>query len=55
MWLHRKKGNVEPASQLLTSPTLVDIFGTSKTYTGMISGNGLQVYIHITRYNSIFT
>jgi hypothetical protein len=50
MWLHRKKGNVEPASQLLTSPTLVDIFGTSKTYTNMISGSGLQVY---TSYNPL--
>jgi len=45
MWLHRKKGNVEPASQITTSPTLVDEFGANATvYTNMISGSGLQVY-----------
>ena len=46
MWLHRKKGSVEPASQVTTFPTLVTGFGTPITYTGMIDGSGLQIFVN---------
>jgi hypothetical protein len=44
MWLHRKKGSVAPDSQITQYPTLVTGFGLPQTYTGMISGNGLQIF-----------
>jgi len=43
MWLHRKKGSVEPAAQVTTFPTLVIGFGLPQTFTGMIDGSGLQI------------
>ena len=46
MWLHRKKGSVEPASQVTTFPTLVTGFGLPQTYTGMIDGSGLQIFVN---------
>ena len=44
MWLHRKKGSVAPLSQVTQYPTLVTGFGLPQTRTGMINGNGLQIF-----------
>ena len=44
MWLHRKKGSVAPLSQVTLYPTLVTGFGLPQTRTGMINGNGLQIF-----------
>ena len=47
MWLHRKKGSVEPAEQIQSFPTLVTEFQPSinnGVYTTMLSGTTLEVY-----------
>ena len=44
MWLHRKKGSVEPAEQIQSFPTLVTEFGTAQQFTTMLSGTTLEVY-----------
>jgi hypothetical protein len=45
MWLHRKKGNVEPATQVTTFPTLVTGFPTSGagSKTTVVDGSGLII------------
>ena len=44
IWLHRKKGSVEPAKQIQIFPTLVTEFGTAQQFTTMLSGTTLEVY-----------
>ena len=45
LWLHRKKGSVEPATQVTTFPTLVTGFPSSgpSSKTTMIDGSGLII------------
>ena len=55
MWLHRKKGSVEPAEQIQSFPTLVTEFQPSinnGVYTTMLSGTTLEVYSSCNPYAS---
>jgi len=52
MWLHRKKGSVEPAEQIQSFPTLVTEFGTAQQFTTMLSGTTLEVYSSCNPYAS---
>ena len=52
MWLHRKKGNVQQASQILEFPTLVNGFGLPQQFTTMLNGSSLEVYSSCNPYNS---
>ena len=52
LWLHRKKGSVEPAEQIQSFPTLVTEFGTAQQFTTMLSGTTLEVYSSCNPYNS---
>lgn len=52
MWLHRKKGNVQQASQVLEFPTLVNGFGLPIQFTTMLNGTSLEVYSSCNPYNS---
>lgn len=52
MWLHRKKGSVEPATQIESFPTLVTEFGTAQQFTTMLSGTTLEVYSSCNPYAS---
>ena len=56
MWLHRKKGSVEPAEQIQSFPTLVTEFQPSinnGVYTTMLSGTTLEVYSSCNPYSGI--
>ena len=55
IWLHRKKGSVEPAEQIQSFPTLVTEFQPSinnGVYTTMLSGTTLEVYSSCNPYAS---
>jgi len=52
IWLHRKKGSVEPAEQIQSFPTLVTEFGTAQQFTTMLSGTTLEVYSSCNPYAS---
>lgn len=55
LWLHRKKGSVEPAEQIQSFPTLVTEFQPSinnGVYTTMLSGTTLEVYSSCNPYAS---
>jgi len=45
MWLHRKKGDVQPAEQVTTFPTLVDTFplSTASSKTTNVTGSGIII------------
>ena len=54
LWLHRKKGDVQPAAQVTTFPTEVTGFPiSSQTETTMLGGSALEVYNSCNPYSGI--
>ena len=54
LWLHRKKGDVQPASQITTFPTEVTGFPiTAQTETQMLGNSALEVFNSCNPYSGI--
>ena len=52
IWLHRKKGSVQPATQIESFPTSITSFGVAQQFTTMLSGTTLEVYSSCNPYAS---
>jgi hypothetical protein len=52
LWLHRKKGSVQPAEQIESFPTQVTDFDLAQQYTTMLNGTTLEVYSSCNPYAS---
>ena len=52
LWLHRKKGSVQPAEQVESFPTQVTDFDLAQQYTTMLNGTTLEVYSSCNPYAS---
>lgn len=52
LWLHRKKGSVQPAEQVESFPTQVTDFDLAQQKTTMLNGTTLEVYTSCNPYAS---